>query len=66
MDRNLDRIYFRVERNGKFKNVCFSDLTATERYEICKDQSAKNLSKIACHLASRLKDIGDKFDIVGR
>lgn len=27
MQRNLDGVYFRVERDGKWQNICFSDLT---------------------------------------
>ena len=30
MDRNLDGIYFRVQRDGKWENACFSDLTQEE------------------------------------
>lgn len=28
--RDLDGVYFRVERNGKYQNVCFTDLTTDE------------------------------------
>lgn len=27
MDRKLDGVYFRIKRNDKWENVCFSDLT---------------------------------------
>ena len=30
MDRNLDGIYFRVQRDEKWENACFSDLTQEE------------------------------------
>lgn len=30
MDRYLDGIYFRVKRDGKYENICFSDLTEEE------------------------------------
>ena len=30
MDRNLDGIYFRVQRDEKWVNACFSDLTQEE------------------------------------
>ena len=65
MDRKLDGIYFRVKRNGEYKNICFSDLTKTERDEICKDRPAEWYKAVAYHLADRLKDIGEVFDIVG-
>ena len=31
MDRNLDGTYFRIKRNDKCENVCFSDMTRDER-----------------------------------
>lgn len=31
MDRNLDGIYFRVNRDGRWKNSCFSDMTYPEK-----------------------------------
>ena len=65
MNRELDGIFFRVKRNGGYENVCFSDLTYEERDEICKDRPADWYKFVAYHLADRLKDIGDTFDIVG-
>lgn len=65
MNRNLDGIYHRVERNGKFENVCFSDLTEAEREEICKDRPALWYKRVAFHLADRLKDVGREFGIIG-
>ena len=66
MNRNLDGIYFRVKRNAKYENVCFSDLTKEEREEICKDRPAGWYKSIAYHLADRLKAVGDTFDIVSQ
>ena len=64
MNRNLDGIYFRVKRNEKYENICFSDLTEAERDEICKDRPAEWYKSAAYHLADRLKVIGDMFGIV--
>ena len=66
MQRNLDGIYFRVKRNGKYENVCFSDLTETEREEICKNRPAEWYKEVAYHLADRLRIIGNTFDIVSQ
>ena len=66
MDRELDGIYFRVERNGKPENVCFSDMTEEQMDGIlqCRDeQYLKNMCKI---LARTLKHVGDTFDIVSK
>ena len=65
MKRDLDGIYFRVKRNEKYENVCFSDLSETEREEICQDRPSDWYKSVAYHLADRLKIIGNTFDIVG-
>ena len=33
MDRNLDGIYLRIKRNGKYQPVCLSDMTKEELEE---------------------------------
>lgn len=63
MDRNLDGIYFRVERGGKWMSVCFSDMTPKER-EIIGDRPAEWWKAVAEHLADCLREIGDEFDIM--
>lgn len=65
MDRNLDGAYFRVERDGEHKNVCFSDLTVEERDEVTKERGVKWLRALCYHLADILKDIGEQFNIQG-
>lgn len=65
MDRNLDGCYFRVQRDGKWQNVCFSDLTEEEREKVCEGRSAEWLKSLCYHLADRLKIVGDFCDIVG-
>lgn len=65
MNRNLDGIYFRVKRNGNYENVCFSDLTKSERDEICKDRPAEWYKSVAYHLADMLQEIGREFDLSG-
>lgn len=67
MNRNLDGTYFRIERNGKYENVCFSDLTLEERDEIAEmngGRSAEWWKSLAYHLADCLHIIGEQFDIV--
>ena len=39
MDRNLDGIYFRVQRDGKWGNACFSDLTQEEMERVMKNRN---------------------------
>ena len=64
MNRNLDGIYFRVKRNGKYENVCFSDLEPDEIEEICADRSTEWWKHVALHLKQQLNIIGETFDIV--
>lgn len=65
MNRNLDGCYFRVKRNGKYENICFSDLTEQEREEIGKDRPAEWWKSLACYHAYCIRQIGDELDIVG-
>ena len=39
MNRNLDGVYFRIKRDDKWQNICFSDLTEDERQEMMKNRS---------------------------
>ena len=64
MNRNLDGCYFRVERDGKWQNVCFSDLTSDERDTVMDDRGEEWLKSLCCHLADTIKEIGDQLDIV--
>ena len=67
MNRNLDGIYFRIKRDGKYQNICFSDLTSEEREEIAnaRERSAEWWKSVAYHLADRIMVIGNEFDIEG-
>lgn len=64
--RNLDGCYFRVERDGKPENICFSDLTEQERGVILSGKGVPWLISLVEHLADTLRAIGDAFDIKSR
>ena len=64
MIRDLDGVYFRVQRDGCWKNICFSDLTLEERDEVCCDRSAEWYKKLAYHLADVIQSLGEEFDII--
>ena len=61
--RNLDGCYFRVERDGKWTNLCFSDMTDTERgkdvpevapgLDVLPPQSGEVLDNHAVHFPRR-------------
>lgn len=73
MQRNLDGVYFRVEREGRWRNVCYSDMTATERKSVVYDRmSGRSLGEQADYyrrlaelMADTLYDMGEQFGIVG-
>lgn len=58
--RNLDGVYFRVERDGKWDNICFSDMTKEERNKVMENRDNEWL-KSMCHT---IADIGEQIDIV--
>lgn len=64
MNRNLDGVYFRVKREDKWCNVCFSDLTETEMTEVMKNKDETWLKSLCMILGKQLKRIGDELDIV--
>lgn len=62
--RNLDGIYFRIKRNGKWDNVCFSDLTQDEREEVMKNKDVDWLKSMCIQLTRTIRKIGDEFDLI--
>ena len=70
---NLAGVYFRVERDGRWQNVCYSDLTADERDEIARkraehatpEQQAQWWRSMADIIADELYDMGEQFGIMG-
>ncbi len=63
-ERNLDGCYFRVNRDGRWCNICFSDLTKEERTNVLSGKEAPWLISLCDHLGDKLHQIGDQFDIV--
>ena len=64
MKRNLDGVFFRIQRDGKWDNICFSDLTAEEKEDVGHGRSTEWWKSLAFIMADCLKKIGDQFDIV--
>ena len=62
--RNLDGAYFRVLRDGQWNNVCFTDMLYSEQETIMLNQPAEWYKNLALHLATQLRYIGDKLDLV--
>lgn len=56
---DLDGIYFRVERNGKWQSLCVSDLTLEELKSVTKDWDCNQLTIVAKELICTLKGLFD-------
>ncbi len=61
--RNLDGAYFRVNRDGEWQKICFSDLTDEEMDAVLNGQTTIWLMSLCKHLGQVLRYIGNEFDI---
>ncbi len=61
--RDLDPAYFRVEREGKWESLCFTDLTEKEREGVMDGRSESWLRKMVAILAGSLRDLGDRLNV---
>lgn len=64
MNRHLDGVYYRVERDGKWESICFSDLTPAEREQVLEKETIVHVKSLCIHLANIIKELGDTFDII--
>ncbi len=62
-ERGLDGMYFRVERNGKCRNICFTDLTAEEREKVLNTFDKDALIRTCLLLADTVRAVGDLYNI---
>lgn len=62
--RELDGVYFRVKRNEKWQNICFSDMTEDEMKEVMKGRTLEWTQQLAIIMAQQLRKLGDMFDIM--
>ena len=58
MDRNLDGIYFRVQRDEKWGNACFSDLTQEEMEMVMENRDVDWLKSMCIQLGKTIRRIG--------
>lgn len=61
--RNLDGVYFLVERDGKEEKVCFTDLLPEEIEKITADKPAEWWKGLALALSDAIRDIGYVCDV---
>ena len=70
--RNLDGVYFRVNRDGKWLNVCYSDMTEDERNTVIYDRMSDKpmdeqvgyYKRLAEIMADSLYDMGEQLGVV--
>lgn len=55
---NMDGIYYRVERDGEWQDVCFSDCELEEIENFTTEYGAEQWKRVAIHLAEKLRDVG--------
>lgn len=65
MNRDLDRLYFRVKRDGSWQKICFSDLTDEAMDIVLFGHTAEWLKSVCKILGRTIKRIGEEQDIVG-
>lgn len=63
IERELCGVYFRVERDGKYENICFTDLTREEQEESLTGKELPFVKSLAYALSDTINEIADAFDI---
>ena len=59
INRNLDGVYFRINREGKWQNICFTDLTDDEVREVTEGRSESWLTSLFDRLVEVLNEVSD-------
>ena len=70
--RNLDGVYFRVKRDGKWDSICYSDMTAAERESVIYDRMSDKpmdeqvgyYRRLAEIMANSLYDMGEQLGVM--
>lgn len=70
--RNLDGVYYRVQRGDRMCAVCYSDMTADERkariYDLMDerplDEQAAYYRRLAELMADQLYDMGEQLGVM--
>lgn len=62
--RDLDGYYFRINRDGKVDNLCWSDMTEEERFRAIERFDKAALRRFCIGLGTVIRQIGDELDLV--
>jgi len=63
MKRNLDGVYFRIKRDKRWDNICFSDLTDEEMNQMMENRTEEWLKSLYKILGETMRDIINTFDL---
>ena len=63
MNRNLDGVYFRINRDDTWQNICFSDLSDDEMEEVMNGREVAWFKSMCKILGKTIREIGDQLDI---
>ena len=66
--RDLDGCFFRVQREGKWHSLCWTDLTKEERDEIVKANAHNEYwcQRMLEYITKEYRETGDYLNIYGR
>lgn len=62
-ERGLDSMYFIVERNGKWCDLCFTDLIPEERENMLETFDKAALIRTCLILADTVRAMGDLYNL---
>jgi hypothetical protein len=62
-ERGLDSMYFRVERDGKWRDLCFTDLTSEEQKNVLESFDKEALIRTCLILADTVRAVGDLYNL---
>lgn len=62
-ERGLDSMYFRVERDGKWRDLCFTDLTSEEQKNALESFDKEALIRTCLILADTVRAVGDLYNL---
>ena len=63
---DLDGVYTRVKRDGKYCSLCFTDLTQEEQIQFLSGLSNDSLMNLCIYLGDLLRQFGGQIDLANK
>lgn len=57
--RNLDGVYYRVKRDGKYCSRCFTDLTDFEQQEVIAHYNKEQSLRMLSHMLQSMQELAE-------